>query len=177
MSGMRMRGNSRGITSISVSIISAPSFRPLLVPAAALSPPPVRILPAPSSGTARTTGPTYRATPAEASARPQQQTWRQSPSPVYRRRAEAFCTVRRQVQAPVRPFLAVPDCSRRKLGNESTECLPYPSPPPIPGRLLNGGHQCEEVPGAVVAHAVNEKGRRAVDPAPRPAQEVFAYPV
>jgi len=28
-----------------------------------------------------------------------------------------------------------------------------------------------------VAQAVNEKGRRAVDPAPRPAQKVFAYPV
>src|SRR5215475_703868 len=51
------------------------------------------------------------------------------------------------------------------------------SSPSFPGRVLDGRHQCGEVPGAVVAQAVDEKGRRAVNPAPRPAQKVFAYPV
>src|SRR5215475_1934426 len=50
-------------------------------------------------------------------------------------------------------------------------------PAAAPGRVLDGRHQCVEVPGAVVAQAVNEKGRRAINPAPRPAQKVFAYPV
>src|SRR5262245_9299608 len=50
-------------------------------------------------------------------------------------------------------------------------------PAGAPARVLDGRHQCVEVPGAVVAQAVNEKCRRAVNPAPRPAQKVFAYPV
>src|SRR5262245_11928060 len=70
--------------------------------------------------------PTYRAVLAETIARPHPQTSSQSPSLVCRRRAAAFCTARRQVQAPVRPFPAVLDCSRRRRGNESTARQTYP---------------------------------------------------